>query len=630
MKLSIKNIAKMSILFLLFLGTTDALTAKNNDLDSLISVLPKLSNEKKMDVLFEIIKLKIIKLDRDNIKYIDMAYHIAYEQNNKIRINQIKLFYGEYWKIFGELKTASENILSAINYFETTGDKGNLTRAYRILGENYRATGLLPQALNSLYKALYLCKNINNDYELAHIYNRLSAVYFEFPKNDSILKSKFYAESSIKLVDTTIDFNLYISNLILLGAISRNFDDYLEAEKYFFRALRLAEKYDDFYNYHSILSNLVSNYILKNDINNAIFYAEKGIKLSNQKKLEPMNLFLSQLLVRLYEMKGDYKSALVYSKTESGLAQEKYLSKRDFIITNITQKYETEKKMMLLEKERTKQYYTNMIFLISSILLIGIIILYYSKQKLLNKKNDTISEQNKNLIELNATKDKFFSIIAHDLRGPINTFSNMTDLIDSDFDNLSDEEKKELIMLMKNSSNNIAELLDNLLTWSRTQRGKNDFEPSSVELSIIIDPNINLLQIPAEKKNISLSSDYSDDLMLFADVNMLSTVLRNLISNAIKFTPSGGEILIKSEKKDDMLIISIQDNGVGIEAERISRLFKIDENITTLGTNNERGTGLGLIICKEFVERNGGSIRVESEVGKGSTFSFSIPIYKKI
>lgn len=225
----------------------------------------------------------------------------------------------------------------------------------------------------------------------------------------------------------------------------------------------------------------------------------------------------------------------------------------------------------------------------------------------------------------NQTKDKFFSIIAHDLKNPFNVMLGLTELLNDDYETFSPEEQKELLHTMSKSTRELYNLLENLLSWSLAQRGKLIYTPEKVELSIIVQETVILLSEQAKQKNINLQSIVSPGLSALADKNSISTVLRNFISNAIKFTPSGGSIIITSDDNEEMISISVTDTGIGISEENIQKLFRIDEQFKTTGTAKEKGTGLGLVLCSEFVQANGGSISVKSILGKGSTFTFSLP-----
>lgn len=229
------------------------------------------------------------------------------------------------------------------------------------------------------------------------------------------------------------------------------------------------------------------------------------------------------------------------------------------------------------------------------------------------------------LAKLNSSKDKFFSIIAHDLKNPIFAFNHVASLLNDEYDNLDENEMKEFIKMLKDSSKNISELLENLLDWSRTQTGKMKFEPQYLEIFRLAESNIGLAQMSAGKKSITLYNKINPKCTVFADNNMLNTVIRNLISNAIKFTPDNGSITIQQTDYEDFIKFSVIDTGVGIAPENIDKLFRIDSTITEKGTNEESGTGLGLILCKEFIEKHNGKIGVASELGNGSEFFFTLP-----
>ncbi|MFN4151785.1 MAG: sensor histidine kinase, partial [Candidatus Sericytochromatia bacterium] len=238
-----------------------------------------------------------------------------------------------------------------------------------------------------------------------------------------------------------------------------------------------------------------------------------------------------------------------------------------------------------------------------------------------------IENQKRELIIANETKDKFFSIIAHDLRGPIGSLVNMFELLE-DENLFTEKEKKEAEIAMKKSTKSTYELLENLLRWSRLQNGTIEFNPENINCFDIVEQCFNLLKNLSKNKKISLVNNIKKDLHAYADKEMIKTVIRNLISNAIKFTNEHGLIELNADKKGNFIWIYVRDNGIGIENKNIPKLFVINEKLSTTGTLGEKGTGLGLILCKEFVEKNNGKIYVKSELGKGSSFIFTIPIEK--
>jgi signal transduction histidine kinase/ligand-binding sensor domain-containing protein len=250
--------------------------------------------------------------------------------------------------------------------------------------------------------------------------------------------------------------------------------------------------------------------------------------------------------------------------------------------------------------------------------------LLMEKQVFIQRQADTLIETNKQLVILNSTKDRLFSIIAHDLRNPFHTVSGFTEVLLRNFRNFPPEKIEKYLHLINISSINGNNLLDNLLQWSRAQTGRISFDPVRINLYTLVEENIALIEGDAKRKNIEVKSNLDDKFEITADENMLKTIVRNLLSNAIKFTSNGGNVTISARQSNLATEITVADSGVGINSENLSKLFKIDHNYTTKGTSNESGTGLGLLICKEFVEKHGGKIWAESEEGKGSKFKFTI------
>ncbi|MFN0048723.1 MAG: ATP-binding protein [Cytophagales bacterium] len=264
---------------------------------------------------------------------------------------------------------------------------------------------------------------------------------------------------------------------------------------------------------------------------------------------------------------------------------------------------------------------TNLIVVGFSALLFTILIFVFIWQY-----SKTHKKIENDLLELNENKNKFFSIISHDLRGPVKNIVLMAQLLYQPANKTIDPEK--IARLIESSSNNLSSLLDNLLKWSRLQMNKIEFLPEFIDLQKIADDVIQNLNVHAGQKSIAIINNLQPSTIVFVDQNMIATVIRNLISNSLKFTNKGGEIEIYAKMHTDSIEVIIRDNGVGMPKDIAAKIFSIDFRHITKGTNKEEGTGLGLKLCKEFVEKNRGKIWVESEVGVGSKFIFSIPLQK--
>ncbi|MBN2891436.1 MAG: hybrid sensor histidine kinase/response regulator [Bacteroidales bacterium] len=246
--------------------------------------------------------------------------------------------------------------------------------------------------------------------------------------------------------------------------------------------------------------------------------------------------------------------------------------------------------------------------------------LYILKQKQL------IKRQNEELKELNVSKSKFLSIISHDLRNPFSAILMFAELLLENNNEIDNLKKDDVIKNIKNGTENVMKLLEDLLKWSKSQMHNLQLVPNEEFLKPLVRDVISILKEPAQNKKIKVIENIDDEISFYADVDSITTVVRNLLSNSIKFSNKEGQIIISAKDIDDNFIeVSVTDDGIGIAEEKLGDLFRIDKKVVTLDTNNEKGAGLGLILCKEFVEKNGGKIMVKSEIGKGSTFSFTIP-----
>ncbi|HEY5122370.1 MAG TPA: HAMP domain-containing sensor histidine kinase [Ignavibacteria bacterium] len=246
----------------------------------------------------------------------------------------------------------------------------------------------------------------------------------------------------------------------------------------------------------------------------------------------------------------------------------------------------------------------------------------------LKRAEQEIKIKNEELIKLNAEKDKFFSIIAHDLRGPFTGFLGLTDLLKTDIHSMSNEEIQDTANRMYRSARSLFRLLTNLLEWSIAQRGLTTFNPDKLSFKEIAKDSLQLFYDVAMNKGIDIKETIPEDIFVIADKSMLNTIIRNFVSNAVKFTRKGGRILISAKILENKVEISIKDTGIGMNGDLIKNLFRIDMKIGRKGTDDEPSTGLGLLLCKEYIEKHTGKITIKSEEGKGSEFVFSLPHWK--
>ncbi|MFA9390388.1 MAG: ATP-binding protein [Prolixibacteraceae bacterium] len=326
-----------------------------------------------------------------------------------------------------------------------------------------------------------------------------------------------------------------------------------------------------------------------------------------------------------FETMTDYTSREAIGKTSSSLNLWKNIVDRQKVTTTLRSNEKVKEMEFEFQKKSGEQFAglisSEIIHIDNEECLISII-----NDVTLKKAHELeLRNQASQLTELNATKDKFFSIIAHDLKNPFNSIVGLSEVLVLQAEEKNFDGIKKFAESIHQSSLRVMDLLLNLMVWSKSQSQGIRFSPEKFELNLLINEITLLLSNNAEQKSIAIEKEIAENTMIFADKAMTNTILRNLISNAIKFTSSDGKILVSAEKQENGVIIKVRDNGVGISKTELEKLFRIDENHSTPGTQNEQGTGLGLILCKEFVERHGGKIWVESEVGLGSTFYFTIP-----
>ena len=311
--------------------------------------------------------------------------------------------------------------------------------------------------------------------------------------------------------------------------------------------------------------------------------------------------FIYKLRIALYQKQQEELNRIVKSRTQELEEKNNLLLERQHQIE--------------LQSKELQQNAENLIK-INSLLI--------EKQTFIQEQSKKLQEANEELSTLVSTKDRFFSIIAHDLRNPFNIVTGFSGLLLRNLEKYKPEKIRHFIEMINKTSHNTFLLLNNLLDWSRSQSGQIQYNPSNINLLILLEETLNFLNSQVAQKNIKIIPEVNSDIFVYADENMLKTIIRNLISNSIKFTHAGGTITIKSTEKNGMIEVEVIDTGVGIPPDKIEVLFRIDVDFHAKGTNNENGTGLGLILCKEFVEKNGGNIWVKSTEGQGSTFTFTL------
>lgn len=669
-----KKLFLLSIIILLFTN----IRSQSKE-DSLLLLCDHASEFEKTEYYLEL-SFYCRKDTAKSNSYNRQALHLA-KENKQLNLQAKALYY------FGETGFYSRNFAEAISYYEKAAslyeqlkDTFSITNCYSSIGLCYHNIFQGEKAIASFFKALKMSENnkeysaeINANIALAHArmenhkdainyfrkaidlnleindsvstavdYNGLGEAFVNINKPDSAIINFYRAISIFQKYRKSGYEAIALANL---ASVYPNYPDSLgKAIVYFNVALRKFRELGwDLYE-ADIQNGLGNVYAKKGEFSKAISSYHKSLQLTNQFN---RGFGLKQInykgLYQVYEKRGDYRKALEYhvlyaQYTDSLVKKEKYEQ-----IVNLEKQYETEKKENKISQLQAKQELTEVqlhknkqlkqLGYVTTLMLLGfvffVLLKYFDKiklNKILEEKNHIIEASERELKIINAAKNKFFSIIAHDLKNPLHSVLGYSSLLSKDYDRFSDNERRKFASDINQSTNNIFRLLQNLLEWSRSQTGRLTFEPLEIELKKLLDNSVNVLYSVAEQKNIRINFDYNEELKIFADPLMIETILRNLINNAIKFTPENGEIAIAAKQTENEIEICVTDTGTGIsETDRVN-LFRIDSKVKRKGTNNEDGSGLGLILCKEFVEKNNGTIWVESSPGIGSSFHFTVPV----
>ncbi len=552
---------------------------------------------------------------------LEMARRIGYNKGEAQILNYLGICYLR----LNDSPTAADYFYKALLFSDSLNIRIEKGYALNNIASSLLAEGENRQALIFARKALTLQLQNNDAKGIAYAYMRMSDVYNQLQKYDSLLIT---AQTAFKLLK---ELGMHENSLIALKSIGRAW----EGKHQYAKALSC---YLEIVNSPSISQVTVRNvdmdlarvYNLLKLPDRAIFYGK--LWLSTDKG---NNLILRQM-AHAYALKEDWKEAFRYAHMDmdamDSVAREEKLSQ----IKNLQILYETRE----TEKEnadlKMKLNINNLLVIAFSVIIVLIGLLLFilvSKKnqqihlnKLLNQKNEEILMQRDHLNELNQTKNKLFSIIAHDLRGPIGSTSTFLELLTTKESEFTKQELLENLILIKDSSKATFKLLENLLTWARAQKGEIVFNPLKSNFFKLVESNIDLFVTNAESKKIRIVNEINTDLTFEFDQEMINTVMRNLINNAIKYTSEGGQITISTKEPGDTIEVSVRDTGIGMDSETTDLLFITDlKRNRKEGTKGEKGTGLGLILCKEFITIHKGTIWAESEPGIGSTFKFTSP-----
>ncbi len=544
---------------------------------------------------------------------------------------------------------ALEQASNALILFRQANSLDGMAQAYNNLGNIYDNMGNYQQSLHYYQKTLEIHSSANNKSGLARVYINLSIIYNKTNKQD---EAEDLLNKAIEIGKETNDNRLLAVAYGNVGLMHDNAGDYKKALEYYTMSLELKTEMGD---RHSIMIseiNIANTYLKLNQLAQALDHINTAIKIGNElgAKRELIDAF--DIQSQIYEKKSDYSNAYIALTKKIALNDSIFGTEQLKHLANVDRKNEINQlesenqilrqqsiiDQLKLENNRFIRYYL-LIGLSFAIVLIGLLIYQSGERrksarrldevnKQLLKTNKQLKRSESDLAESNRAKDKFFSIISHDLRNPLASMVSFVRIMKRDYATLEQHERDALIEEFEKIVNRTGNLLENLLMWSRSQTGRLNITPERFNAHSILAENAEFHETLLRTKKIRIGiSAENEAAEVFADKNMINTVVRNLLSNSIKFTPAGGKIDLGFNLSGKNCVFFVKDSGIGIEPDKIPNLFSLGEVYVRTGTANEKGSGLGLVLCKEFVEKNHGEIWLESKPGEGTTFYFSVPLF---
>lgn len=528
--------------------------------------------------------------------YFTQSYRVASTIKDSLRMTIALHNVGRVFKELGQYDRALDHLLISQQMSRDIGDKEGIPYSYDEIGDVMLRKGDYDSALHMLMNSLKLSRLHRVNFLQPRTLNKLASVY---------LHKKEYG-TALAYYDTTF----------LLHAKTNNRFGIAEVELGRGLIFMDQKRYDD-----------------------ALDVINRSLKLSKETNARILEINGFNQLSKLLELKGDYKKSLEYFKQYKQLEDSLFSQDMQEKLFRDQIRFETEAKDTQIEalsrardikddQIKKQEFVRNILVVVMALSVILLATVYRSGQRrrqinmLLLQHQEDMEKRSEELERLNQVKDKFFSIISHDLRSPINALAGLLDLLDKGA--VKPEELPNHVKELKTRFNHTRTLLNNLLDWTLLQMDKLSLQATRIDLHKIVDENIQLLG-SVQNKQIRLINNVPAGAYAFADSNTTNLVIRNLMTNAIKFTNDGGAVTITASQQAGEWVISVEDNGIGMNADVLKILFDKTAPYTTRGTANEKGTGLGLILCKEFVEKNGGKIWVESKLSEGSKFSFTIP-----
>lgn len=628
-----RNILKLLFLAVFLINTFLLLAQDQKIADSLIAI-----KREKLPDSVQLAILRDISFYHTNpavmLAYTDSLLDLAREKNSLLYINKGYYQKGNAYRLKGNLSKASECYFESIKIAEKIDFRNGVGAAYLALGDVYSVNNDHENSKAYYNKSIEIYRTLDDSVNLATALTNLGDEYFNVNKLDSAALFLNEGLSVFRGAGYWVGGAYCLGNLGLVYAKQDKID---LAEEYLQNAISILSELEEFYPIAVYLTYMADIYLEKDDWERALAYAHQSLNLSEERGYKEQIRDANLKLAELYGAEEQFEKAFLH--------QSQYIIYRDSInneettqkIADLRTAYEVAQKQSEIDllREKDKRSKVRAGSLIVVLVLVGILayVLFRNnrRKKLVNmkliKQQEILKSHRDQLQSLNQTKDRFFSIISHDLRGPVNAFNGISSLIkhyirENDMKNLV-----EVTEYIDKSASQLSTLLDNLLDWAVSQQGSFPYNPDKLHLNPIVAEIVEVFQTSAHAKKITMKVNISKEIFVWADRNSLTTILRNLVNNALKFTNAEGSITIAATENNRMATIEIADTGIGIPEEKLKSIFELIEKKNTHGTAGEKGLGLGLQLAYDFTEMNNGSISVKSKENAGTTFTVKIPLY---
>ena len=657
-----KEIAFLFIFIPLSLCSQVVLSQKNQE-DSLIVLLQNKSDSSRIPVLISLCWKFRNASPAESIRYGTEAIDLANQYKDYNSLAKAYSFVGVAYRIMGKYSKAVDFYYMGLEIADQHEIPEQAGYAHLNLANLYIYQELPGLAFENLKKADTIARKIKNKPMLAYVYQYNGRIYSLDGKLDSALNSY---QKSLTLRQELNQLPEQATCYKYIGDIYFQKGSFITAMQNYNLSLEKTDKQKDKDLYANLLIKKALIFTKENKLKEAAIMAHDGMKIASQIGANMAIKDALQVLATISLKTQDYKST---SDFQQRIIQfndtlfSKQLSEKIFLLEYQLERQQRDIKIDLLNKDNAiKELKIKRIGIISiglTTIIVLLVAVFFVLLKLLKqrrnhekllelqnqeivKQRNSIEQQNWKLIDANEkleksqeelkklvqTKDKLFSIIAHDLRNPFTALIGLTEVLHEKVDTIDSAEMNQYVSMINESSHKLLRLIENLLEWARSQTGTLKLFNTNLNLKTLADDVIKIYITQAQTKGISLKNEIPDNITVFADHEILAIIIRNLISNGVKYTQKGGNVSLTAYLENGNTVLKISDSGIGMSHEVLEKLFKIEETFPTAGTSNEAGTGLGLVICKEFTETLGGTISVESSVGKGTSFCVTLATSK--